>query len=86
MILNLTKNVANNHNFNWTKKTTVVPFSVSEMHESDAETNNIPLSSLACFLHDVKCWHVQRESESDSYDFHKTSKLPNAKFVKLEMK
>lgn len=57
-----------------------------QMHESDAETNNIPLSSLACFLHDVKCWHVQRESESDSYDFHKTSKLPNAKFVKFEMK
>lgn len=56
------------------------------MHEGDAETNNILLSSFACFLHDVKCWHVQRESESDSYDFHTTSKLPNAKFVKFETK
>lgn len=56
------------------------------MYIGDAETNNIPLSSLACFQHDVKCWHVQRESENDSYDIHKTSKLPNAKFVKFEMK
>lgn len=83
MIIKFTKNVANYHISNWTKKKKIL---VTEIHIGDAETNNIPLSSLACFLHDVKCWHVQRESENDSYDIHKTSKLPNAKFVKFEMK